>query len=121
MAAEGGAFRLITVHEEDEDELVVHAGSGKASAAKAATDEPSAVPQAAVSHASDADQGQESTAVSPEAAARQESLRRRARELAEAEEGLEDPHAFARTRIYVLVALALLVVAIVVYTIVVRA
>jgi hypothetical protein len=52
----------------------------------------------------------------PVANPRQEVLRRKAEELAQAEEGLEDPHAFSRTRTYVLLALVLLVVAFAVYT-----
>jgi hypothetical protein len=52
--------------------------------------------------------------VSPQSA-RQEQLRRRAEEIAQAEEGLEDPHTFSRMRTIVLLALAALVVAFVVY------
>jgi hypothetical protein len=106
---DGGSFRFITVND-DEDELVVHAGSGKAPA-PAVSDAPvegistQAVPE---------QPAEDAPAASPQSA-RQEQLRRRAEELAQAEEGLEDPHTFSRMRTIVLLALAALVVAFVVY------
>ena len=119
MAGESNGFRLITVHE-DEDELVIHAGSGAAATASQAAAAPAEVTEAAAGRVEEAaDEAVASAA--PESSARQEALRRKAEELARAEEGLEHPHAFAKTHISVLVALALLVVAVVVYTLAMRA
>ena len=118
MAGEGNGFRLITVHE---DELVIHAGSGATSTASQAAAVPTGATEAAAGHAEEAAADGAGTAPATEASARQEVLRRKAEELARAEEGLENPHAFAKTHIYVLVALALLVIAVVVYTFAMRA
>ena len=105
----GGSFRFITVND-DEEELVVHAGSGKAP-----VPEVFAVPDASASDQAIPEQPvEDSPEVSPQSA-RQEQLRRRAEEIAQAEEGLEDPHTFSRMRTIVLLALAALVVAFVVY------
>ena len=106
MAAQEGGFRLITI-EEDEEELVVRAGSGKApdaadSAAVAAPADPPVEPEPGDSPAS---------MHNPH----QEELRRRAEELAQAQAGLEDPHTFSGMRIAVLVVLALAMIAFVVY------
>ena len=114
MAGEGNGFKLITVHD-DEEELVVHAGSGKPSAATDAAQAPTAA-QAPEPESEHAQQPASDPAAAPETSAKQEALRRKAAELEKAEADLQDPHAHARTRIYVLAALALLVVAVVVYT-----
>ncbi|MDO4533660.1 MAG: hypothetical protein Q4C36_08060 [Coriobacteriia bacterium] len=105
-AQDGGSFRFITVND-DEDELVVHAGSGKAPAPAVSDSPAESIPEQPVEDAPAAD---------PQSA-RQEQLRRRAEEIAQAEEGLEDPHTFSRMRTIVLLALAALVIAFVVYLI----
>ena len=111
-ASDGGSFRLITVNE-DEEELVVHAGSGR-------REQPVGAPagqtaeQPAPATAPNEETAGAAAAPAPESA-RQEELRRRAEELAQAEAGLEDPHTFSRMRMVVLVALAALVIAFVVY------
>ncbi|MDO4400245.1 MAG: hypothetical protein Q4D27_04775 [Coriobacteriia bacterium] len=112
-AASGTGFKLIDVHEDD-DELVVHAGSGvSASAAEPAGDTADAAPAAAVAPAAEA------PAAQPEAAsprnARQEELLRRAEELERAEAGLSDPKAFSGMHRTVLIVLAAIVIAFVVY------
>ena len=107
---DGGSFRFITVND-DEEELVVHAGSGKS---------PTPIASAAEAALETASRDSQSVQQAPQRrndpqSARQEELRRRAEELAQAEEGLEDPHTFSRMRTIVLLALAALVIAFVAY------
>ena len=107
--SQGDAFRLITVND-DEEELVVHAGSGRM-AAPVRTDAASAAVDDTMPEAAAAEQE------APALSARQEELLRRAAELEQAEAGLKDPHAFSRMRIYVLVALVIIVLVVVFYTV----
>ena len=126
MAAGQGKFNLITVHD-DEEELVIHAGSGAPSTAADAVPDPSidtapadassAAPTAGGDESADPSTAAETQPEARVRSARQEELHRRAEELAQAEAGLEDPHAFSRMRTYVLAALALLIVAFIVYTV----
>lgn len=105
---DGNAFRLIEVHD-DEEELVIRAGSG----VQAAPGEHQA-PEVVAAETPDAP---ETSPLSPHA----QELRRRAEELAQAEAGLEDPHAHASMRRYVLIALVVLVLAVVVYSVAIHA
>jgi len=109
VPTEGDAFRLITVND-DEEELVVHAGSGRTAVPVPGEDVPEIADTASEATASEKPEA-------PAMTARQEELLRRAAELEQAEAGLENPHAFSRMHIYVIVALVLIVLAVVLYTV----
>lgn len=110
-----GSFRLITVNDADEGELVIHAGAPAAAPAPAeqAPVEAEPVPDEAAPR--------ETAPSKPEpkgdsrAKSRTQRLRKRAEELERAEEGLEKP-ATSKMQVYVLVALAVMVIALVAYT-----
>ena len=122
--ADNPGFNLISVHDDAEDELVVHAGAARAVSPASAGEEPgeavvSAVREAAASKDPSAvPQAAELTPEEAAHAARQEEIRRRREELEQAQAGLADPHTFSRMRIGVILALVALIVVIVVYTVV---
>ena len=114
-AASGNGFKLIDVHEDD-DELVVHAGSGASAPVSAPAGEPAAeVPvDAKTTDASTAEPTAEPEVASPRNA-RQEELLRRAEELERAKAGLADPKAFSGMHRIVLIVLAAIVIVFVAY------
>lgn len=111
---DGKAFRLIQVHG-DEEELVVRAGSGLGGAPAA-----DAAPQPAAP-AEERPQDAEKPAAPDAASKRTEALRRRAEELEQAEAGLVNPHAHAGMHRSVIIALVVLVLVVVAYSLAMHA
>lgn len=127
-------FKHLSMNLPEEEELVIHAGSPGKRAERAgetlpepssAADEASKAP--ADEEAPDAAQAPEAPEppehsadeqdAEPKLDARHAELKRRAEELAAAEEGLKNPHTMQRMQITVLLALAAIVVFFVVYTV----
>lgn len=103
--ASDGAFRLIQVH--DDEELVVHAGSGR----PAGADETQ--PAVAAPSMTTSDAAAANAPAGHARSARQEELRRRAQELERAEAGLANPKAHAGTHRAVIIGLIVLVLLVV--------
>lgn len=101
MAGEG--FTFISVNDDDGEELVVHAGSGKAPVSPAASAAPVPADVQAAS-AAPASQGKSQP---------QDEFHRRAAQLAQAEANLENPHTFSRMHIAVIAALVAVVLAVI--------
>lgn len=127
-------FTHISVHVDDEDELVIHAGAARDVSGSAATRTDAAGPAVLGRQPDDAPAAGEGgepagparhVAAAPARGPREpgagpdgrEELRRRAEELERAEEGLRDPHAFPRMRRAIIIVLAIAAAAFVIYTI----
>ena len=116
---DGKAFRLIQVHD-DGEELVVRAGSGLGGAPAADAARADAAPQPAAP-AEERPQDAEKPAAPDAASKRTEALRRRAEELEQAEAGLVNPHAHAGMHRSVIIALVVLVLVVVAYSLAMHA
>lgn len=135
--SDNNSYRFISVHEDAEDEFIVHAGAAwpKEDAGVAHGDLGNGFPSRHVSEQASAaangvrasDRCVEDAGASCDGVAKKanevhaktdrqrEMLRHQAEELAKAEENLRDPHAFSRMRHVILAVLAAAVVAFVVY------